>query len=130
MFPKRLKSVQLNLLAGHISDYLNINSGFCAETDSIQIYISGDGENMTNNFDFIVFAILQTSESVMSHKGNRTIRIVNGKEDYKTIKESFSDIISEINQFLAARNVNIDSTNVNVEFFLGGYYKSILMRLG
>ena len=52
---------------------------------------------MTNNFDFIVFAILQTGESVMSHKGNRKIRIVNGKEDYKTIKESFSDITREIN---------------------------------
>ena len=86
---------------------------------------------MTNNSNFILlsFAILQTGESVMSAKGNRTIGIVNGKEDYSTIKESFGDIISEINRLVAAGKVNVEGTNINIEFFLGGDYKFILMML-
>ena len=131
-FPGAKVSSVKNLLADHISDYINKNPGFCAETDSIQIKISGDGAKMTNNSNFILlsFAILQTGESVMSAKGNRTIGIVNGKEDYSTIKESFGDIISEINRLVATGKVNVEGTNINIEFFLGGDYKFILMMLG
>ena len=131
-FPGAKVSSVENLLADHISHYINKNPGFCTKTDSIQIKISGDGAKMTNNSNFILlsFAILQTGESVMSAKGNRTIGIVNGKEDYSTIKESFGDIISEINKLVAARKVNVEGKNINIEFFLGGDYKFILMMLG
>ena len=107
------------------------NPGFCTETDSVRIKISGDGAKITNNLNFILlsFAILQTGESVMSAKGNRTIGIVNGKEDYNTIKESFRDIISEINKLVAAAR-KVKGKNINIELFLGGDYKFILTMLG
>ena len=66
-FPGAKVSSVENLFADHISDYINKNPVFCAETDSIQIKISGDGAKMTNtsNFILLLFAILQTGESVM-----------------------------------------------------------------
>ena len=131
-FPGAKVSSVENLLADHVSDYINKNPGFCAETDSMQIKISGDGAKMTNNANFILFsfAILRTGESVMSAKGNRTIGIVNGKKDYSTIKESFGDIINEMNRLVATGKINVEGTNINIEFFLGGDYKFILMMLG
>ncbi len=87
---------------------------------------------MTNNSNFILlsFAILQTGESVMSAKGNRTIGVVNGKEDYSPIKEAFTDIIDELNQLIADGKLNVEGNDINIEFFLGGDYKFILMMLG
>ena len=41
-FPGAKVSSVEHLLADHISDYINKNPGFCAETDSIQIKISSD----------------------------------------------------------------------------------------
>jgi hypothetical protein len=103
-------------------DYLSKNPGFQADTDIIQIKISGDGAKMTNNSNFILlsFAILQTGESVMSAKGNRTIGVVNGKEDYSTIKEAFTDIIDELNQLIADGKLNVEGKDINIEFFWWG----------
>lgn len=74
-----------------IKDYLNQNATLDTVNDAIQIKINSDGVQMTRNSNFILlsFSILQTGESVMSAKGNRTIAIVNGFESYKTIKEAF-----------------------------------------
>jgi hypothetical protein len=131
-FPGTKVSSVKNLFVAHILDYLSKNPGFQADTDTIQIKISGDGAKMTNNSNFILlsFAILQTGESVMSAKGNRTIGVVNGKEDYSTIKEAFTDIIDELNQLIADGKLNVEGNDINIEFFLGGDYKFILMMLG
>ena len=131
-FPGAKVSSVEQVLVVHIADYIKKHPTFCSKTDSIQIKISGDGAKMTNNSNFILlsFAILQTGENVMSAKGNRTIGIVNGKEDYSTMKESFGDIISEVNKLVAAGKINVEGKNINVEFFLGGDYKFILMMLG
>ena len=63
----------------HISDNLKQNPDFDTTNDKIKIKINGDGARMTRNSNFILlsFSILQTGESVMSAKGNRTIGIVN-----------------------------------------------------
>ena len=90
-FPGAKVSSDENKMAVHILDYLQKNPSFNKDTDTIQIKISGDGARMTYNSNFISlsFSILQTGENVMSSKGNSTIGIVNDKEDYTTIKESF-----------------------------------------
>ena len=87
------------------------------ETDTIQIEITGDEAKMTNNSNFILlsFSILQIDENVMSAKGNMTIGIVNGKENYTTIKVSFGDVIDEINKLVADT-----STDANIELFWEG----------
>ena len=54
-----------------------------------KIKINGDGARMTrnSNFTLLSFPILQTGESVMSAKGNRTLGIVNGSQSYHTIRK-------------------------------------------
>ena len=74
-----------NVLGDQISDYINKNPGFCAETACIQIKISSDEAKITSNSISILlsFANLETG-SVMSAKRNRTNGIVNGKNNYNT----------------------------------------------
>ena len=60
------------------------NNDFDPINGKIKIKINGDGTRMTRNSNFILlsFPILQTRESVMSDKGNRTLGIVNGSQSY------------------------------------------------
>ena len=50
----------------------------------VQVKISGDGARMTRNSSFILmsFALLHSDGEVMAAKGNNTIAVVKGKEDY------------------------------------------------
>ena len=116
----------------HISAFLKQNSDFDPITDKIKIKINGDGARMTRNSNFILlsFSILQTEESVMSAKGNRTLGIVNGSESYHTIKESFQSLFREVNDLIATGKITVDGQEVKTEFYLGGDYKFILLMLG
>ena len=73
----------------HISYYLKENNGFDPINSKIKIKINGDGARMTRNSNFILlsFPILQTRESVMSAKENRTLGIVNGSQSYLIIRK-------------------------------------------
>ena len=86
----------------HISDYLKQRPDFDTTNDKIKIKINGDGTRLTQNLDviFLSLSILQTSESVMSAKRNRTIGIVTGTEGYQTIKVSFGSLLNEINSLI------------------------------
>ena len=83
---------------------------------------------MTRNSNFLLlsFSILQTRESVMSTKGNRTIGIVNGTEGYQTIKVSFGSLFCLID----SAKLTVDGQDLNTEFYLGGDYKFTLLMLG
>lgn len=67
---------------------------------AIKVKISGDGARMTRNSNYIIlsFSILQKEDQLMSSRGNRTIAVVKGSEDYTTIAESFQDVLQEINE--------------------------------
>ena len=73
-------------MASHPDDY----------EDTIQIKISGDGARMTGNSSFrlMSFALLDLGHDVMAAKGNHTIAVVKGKENYKTLQGSFGDVIN------------------------------------
>ena len=120
------------LFQEHIQDYLNQNPSFNTNDDKIQIKINGDGARMTRNSNFILlsFSILQTGESVMYAKENRTIAIVNGSEGYQTLQEAFREIFEDINKMIASGKLTVNNKEVNTEFFLGGDYKFILLMLG
>ena len=45
----------------------------------------------STNFIMISFALLQCNEKVMLSKSNRTVAIVNGPENYETLKGSLSN---------------------------------------
>ena len=53
------------------------------------------------------FSILQTGREVMFAKGNRAIDVVRGKEEYATLKESFSGIFQYLNGMFSEGEINI-----------------------
>ena len=62
------------------------NNDFDPINGRIKIKIKGDGARMTRNSTFILlsFCILPTGESVMPAKGNRTLGILRGCQNYHT----------------------------------------------
>ena len=76
------------------------------------------------------FSILQTAESVMSAKGNKTVGIVSGTEGYQTIKVSFGSLFKEINSLIESAKLTVDGQELNTEFYVGRGYKFILLMLG
>jgi hypothetical protein len=99
--------------------------------EKIQIKLSGDGARMTRNSSFILlsFSLLQSQDDVMSASGNHTFAIVKGSESYKTLKDSFGLIFQEINNLIQVSAITINNSKLNLEFFLGGDYKFLLLML-
>ena len=99
---------------------------------SIQVKTSGDGTRMTRNSCFILisFSLLQAGDDVMSASGNHTIAIVKGSESYNTLKEAFGSVFSEINDTIKKGHIVANESQYNVEFFLGGDYKFLLIMMG
>lgn len=87
---------------------------------------------MTRNSSFILmsFALLHSDDEVMAAKGNHTIAVVKGKEDYNTLRQSFGDIFKEMNSLISKKKIEVGGKSVNLEFFLGGDYKFILLMMG
>ena len=100
--------------------------------ETIRIKISGDGAKMTHSSNFILLSLslLQQKDAVMSARGNHTIAVVKGEEKYGTLKESFQNVFDEINALNRSKKLTIDDRDYNVELFLGGDYKFILILLG
>ena len=44
----------------------------------------------------------------MTAKGNYTIGVVNGKENYTTVQKRFKDILEDINQLVDEKEINVD----------------------
>ena len=98
----------------------------------IKVKISGDGARMTRNSSFILlsFALLQAGDDVMAAKGNHTIAVVKGKEDYETLQSSFADVFHAINTLIDNKQILVDGKEIDLEFFLWGDYKFILLMMG
>ncbi|CAB3981176.1 Hypothetical predicted protein, partial [Paramuricea clavata] len=98
---------------------------------TIKVKISGDGARMTRSTNFMMFSLaLLQDDNVMSSKSNRTIAIINGKEDYETIAASLPTFFQEVNGLIESGTMLIDDTEVNLEFFLGGDLKFLVMIMG
>ena len=106
-----------DLLTERIRDHLASNPDVHERT--MKIKISGDGARMTRNSSFILlsFALLQAADDVMAAKGNHTIAVVKGKEDYTTLQASFADIFLSINNLIIAKQIIVDGKTV---IFWGG----------
>ena len=66
----------------------------------------------------------------MSSNGNRTIGIVNGPESYDTLKDLFSELFKEINEVNKQGKIKDGDNEIQVELFLGGDHKFLLMVMG
>ena len=116
------------LIKEHLEEYLREKP----TTNKIQIKINGDRAHITWNSSFVLlsFSILWTGDQVMTAKGNRTLAVLRGKEDYTSLKELFGSIFSEITSMITEAKVTVDYTEIKTEFFPGGDYKFIFFMLG
>ena len=74
---------------------------------------------MTRNSSFILlsFAILHL---VMAAKGNHTITVVKGKEDYRTLQTCFADVFLDIHTVKHDIQINVDDKAIELDFFEEG----------
>ena len=119
-----------DLFKKRLTDYLASHPN--GHEDTMRIKISGDGATMTRNSSFILmtFALLDLGDDMMAAKGNHTIAVVKGKENYSTLLESFGDVFQEINKLNSEKKIKVNDRVINLEFFLGGDYKFILLMMG
>ena len=117
-------------LQSHIRDLINIKPELKGR--KIQVKLSDDGARMsrTTNFMMMSFTMLQLDEKIMSSKHNRTVVVINGPEEYETLKSSPSNFCSEVNELINKGSTLIDGEEVDLEFFLGGDLKFLLMMFG
>jgi hypothetical protein len=118
-------------LEERVKSFIESNPTF-DDNEAIRIKVSGDGAKMTNSYNFVIFsfALLQKTDDVMSARGNHTIADVKGAEKYETLKGPFKNVFDEINALNRTKKLTIDGRDYNVELFLGGDYKFILIMLG
>ncbi|XP_048580720.1 uncharacterized protein LOC125561179 [Nematostella vectensis] len=119
------------LLKEVISKYLDSHPSFDFTKNPLKVKISGDGAKMsrTTNFMILSFSLLQSGEYNAS-KGNHTIGIVNGPEQYETLKVSYNSLIKDINEHVKAKKVTLGDKEIPLEFFLGGDLKFLLLSMG
>ena len=84
----------------------------------------------SSNFIFMSFALLQSLDDIMAAKGNHTVAVVKGKQNYHTLEKCFQDVFSDINEIVMEKKIDVDGETVDLELFLGGDYKFILLMLG
>ncbi|CAB3977587.1 Hypothetical predicted protein [Paramuricea clavata] len=66
----------------------------------------------------------------MSSKSNRTVAIINGKEDYETLKTALPHFFDEVNSLIEKGTLLVDGKEVKLEFSLGADYIFLLMDMG
>ena len=117
-------------LEEHVKELLNNKPEL--KDGCIDIKISGDGARMsrTTNFMMFSFALLQAKESIMSSKSNRTVAIINGPEKYETMKTSLKHFFKEVNELIEKGQITVDGKDIDINFFLGGDMKFLLMVMG
>ena len=74
---------------------------------------------MTRNSSFIVmsFALLHSGDEVMAPKGNHTIAVVKGKVDYAPLKQSFKDVLKDINSLISEKKIKVHGKSLFWNFF-------------
>lgn len=120
------------LLRNRIKEYLITHPNAVKNNETIKVKISGDGAQMnrTSNFILMSFALLESTDDILAAKGNHTIAVVKGKEDYAVLKNCFKDVLSDINDLIRVKKIDLGEDIVNLEFCLGGDYKFILLMMG
>ena len=64
-----------------------------------------------------------TSCSCNLSKGNHTIAVIKGPEDYNTLKEGLTNMCQAVNKIMADGHIKIDGEIVKLQFYLGGASK-------
>ncbi|KAJ7380565.1 hypothetical protein OS493_009032 [Desmophyllum pertusum] len=63
-------------------------------------------------------------------EGNHAVAIVKEKENYDALKESLANVIRDVNALIEVGHMIVDGQRVNLDFYLGGDYKFLLIAMG
>lgn len=98
---------------------LKIKGDLC-EQKTGKVKLSGHGTNIGKRLKVVnTYTILNEKENARSEKGNSVLAIIKTKETYDNLKETLSDIKTEMAQL---NEIEVD----NVEYFLGGDWNALL----
>ena len=67
----------------------------------------------STNFMMFSFALLQ-EQNFMSSKSNRTVAIINGKEEYETSATSLHDFFQEVTSLIQKGTIVIDGKEIKL----------------
>ena len=103
-----------------------------AGKQNARIKICGDGTKVSRiaNYVCLSFSLLDDEENVLSAKGVHTVAIINASETYENIATGFADVIKDINALINIHHIDNDGKQIELEFFLGGDYKFLLLVCG
>ena len=97
--------------------------------DVLRVKLSGDGTKICRKLNLInfTFTLLNEGNIAMSPKGNHTIAIINGTENYHHLKTSLSDIIKEVEELTS---ITVNSTTFQVIFYFCSDLKFLAIACG
>lgn len=108
----------------HLLQEQKVNNG-----DKLQVKLCGDGTKVCRKLNLINFAFTLLNEGAIakSPRGNHTVAIVNGTEDYGRLKISLSDVVSEVERLAT---VAVNDKTFPVEYFLCSDLKFLAIICG
>ena len=85
--------------------------------DTLKVKLSGDGTKICRKLNLINFTFILLNEKAiaMSPKGNHTIVIINGTEDFDLLRESLSDLIEEVKTL---SSITVNNLTLPIEYYL------------
>ena len=100
--------------------------------ENLLIKVAVDGARMSRKSNFVImtYSVLNEKEQVLSSKGNHTLAVVNGPEDFETLKSSLGNLFEEINEVIRDGGITVEGQHHPANIVVGGDMKFLLMVMG
>ena len=110
-------------------DYICCSKKAITSGEVLKVKLSGDVTKICRKVNLInfTFTLLNEKATTMSPKGNHTLAIINGTEDYDLLKISLSDLVEEVK---CLSSIMIKGVTFPIEFYLGGDLKFLAIICG
>ena len=97
--------------------------------DTLQVKLSGDGTKVRRKLNLInfTFTLLNEGDMAKSPKGNHSVAILNGTENYDDLRDALSDICEEVENLTT---LNVDGLTFPLEYFLCSDLKFLTIICG
>ncbi|KAL5503593.1 hypothetical protein EMCRGX_G010566 [Ephydatia muelleri] len=118
------------LLSKEIENLAESHPGLRGEY--IKVKISGDGANFSRclNFFLFSFCLINLQQRVLSPRDNHTIAVVKMSESHEMLAATLSPVLDEVKDLMKSRKIQVGGTTFELEFYLGGDLKFLLLFLG
>ena len=129
--PGRLQGVQQSIqdcLEKRLARLQRVNPSFCSNRE-VRVKITGDGTVVSRSVHLVVIALVIVHNETVSNSPNdhSTIALVNCKENYQSITESVTDLVTEMKTLNVLK---VGEYTYKLTYFLGADMKFLAMALG